>query len=133
MTLIKHSYVQNKLPRWLNLTAVADEITGTPPDASQHWPPHWENYYHEAEPSIIRHVDPEQRDEDSAHVDDTGRQPPFEDKFPSDEYTRRSLFPIRDVASGKQSDMAKEIELEEIEDDDYPEFVREKRLRAKRN
>ena len=96
-------------------------------DTSLEWPPAWEGYYTEAEPTLPTRGDVV---DEGKFMEDSPAAPPFQRIFPDDEFTRRSLFPITDVASdsGVESSIEKSIELEEVEDQ-HPEFTRERLAR----
>jgi len=111
------------IPEWLDTQKIADEITYE--EVPGWWPREHDNAYYEAEPSIVRQLKQEE-DDGGMPLDMLNQQPPFRKHFPPEDYTRRSLFPIVDVASEqKQSDIEKELEMVEVEDDPFPEFTRE--------
>ena len=96
-------------------------------DTSLEYPPVWEGYYNEDKPTLPTRGDVV---DEGKFMEDSPAAPPFQRIFPDEEFTRRSLFPITDIASadGISSSMEKEIELEEV-DDRYPEFTRERLAR----
>lgn len=104
----------------------ADERTFV--DGPSYWPEQHDDDYGAKSPAIPQKVDPD--DEGKLDVE-MPPEPPYHRRFPTEEYMRRSLFPITDVASDKESDFRKNIEFDEVgEEDQYPEFTRERLSRG---